>query len=143
MQLASLILNKNIREAFDGMDFVTFAESHYKKPYSSFSEDEQNKAKNEYKKYIESSNVLEYLNTRVEAFKNLQSKFSNPIKEYIESDYITLRKRVLEEFYDLPKTEKIASSLINLVNFSDLNNLLSKVITPELLPIYKLELDQI
>lgn len=143
MQLASLILNKNIRESFDGMDFVTFAESYYKKSYSNFSEDEKNKAKNEYKKYIESSNVLEYLNTRIEAFKNLQSKFSKSVKEYIESDYITLRKKVLEEFYDLPKTEKIASSLINFINFKDLNNLLSKVITPELLPIYKSELDQI
>lgn len=143
MKLASLALNKNIRAGFDGMDLVNFAENYYGKEYTKLSEDEKNNAKEEHEKYLNSTNVLEYLNTRVEAFQNLEGMFSKPIKDYIDSGYIDLRKKVLNEFYDIPKTEKLQTQLINFIDFNKVQNLIDKVTPQESKFNYELELQKI
>jgi hypothetical protein len=103
MQVAALILNPDIKNAFDNMSLKSFAEAFYDKEIKNITEEELKIIEEEYKKYIESSDVLEYLNTRVEAFKNLESKFSNAINSYVKSNYINVRRKTFSEFLELDK----------------------------------------
>lgn len=132
MQVAALILNPDIKNAFDNMSLKSFAEAFYNKEITNITEEELKTIEEEYKKYIESSDVLEYLNTRVEAFKNLENKFSNVIKDYVKSNYINVRRKTFSEFIELDKLTALNNQLVNYINFDNLKALIETIPNEEL-----------
>jgi predicted transport protein len=133
MALSSLMLNKDIRESFDDMDFASFVEAKFNKPIIALSDEERKTAEEEYKKYIDSTNVLEYLKTRQKAFENLEGMFSASVKEYIDSQYVNVRKNVFKELLNLDKIKEIEVNLSNYVNFGNIENLIDSEVENEAL----------
>lgn len=143
MQVAALILNPDIKNAFDNMSLKSFAEAFYDKEVKNITEEELKIIEEEYKKYIESSDVLEYLNTRVEAFKNLESKFSNAINSYVKSNYINVRRKTFSEFLELDKLSALNNQLVSYINFDNLENLIETVPNEELQFELSMELEEL
>ena len=93
-------LNKYIHEPTSSLDIDSFAKHHYGVDYYTLPEKGEGISKEivdkEYKKFVDSTDVKDYLNTRVKSFKHIQELFSPTIKEYSESKYKDIRKRMFE-----------------------------------------------
>lgn len=143
MQVAALTLNPYIKDAFNNMSLKSFAEAFYNKEITNITEEELKTIEDQYKKYIESSDVLEYLNTRVDAFKNLEQNFSNTIKEYINSNYINIRRKTFTEFLNIDKLSALNNQLFNYINFSNLQDLIKTIPDEDLQLQLNIELEQL
>lgn len=92
-------LIKPINEAYSELDIDTFTKGKYKQDYNSLPETgaglSKERVNTEYNDFVAKKNTTDYLDIKVAAYKGLQEVFSPILKEYSDSTYLDVRKRVL------------------------------------------------
>jgi hypothetical protein len=102
MSVASMTLNKQVREMFDDMDFSRFVENHFNKKVNELSpnaDDEFSlkKAEDAYQDYLTNTDKFKYIEARVNAYSQLQEQLSTPIFNYINNGYISSRIKTIKD----------------------------------------------
>ena len=110
-------LRKDIHEPFSSLDIDSFSKHNFGNSYYSFPKSgegiSQESIKKEYEKFVESTDVKDYLKTKVKAYRNLQELFSPSIKEYHDSKYGDFKRAIFEKIININSNSNLPETIKN------------------------------
>lgn len=100
IELASFVLNPDIKQAFNDMDIFSFTEYKYGKKYGELSKEEQTNINSEYDDFVKSKDYKAFLDIKLKAFEKLSGKISPAIKKLIDSFYPKVRQNTINTLFN-------------------------------------------